>query len=152
MLHSEKDQYTTRDQFEKQFELDPDCFFFYDWFCKDSSLQKKATALLPKVKKFVQAANVDIDNTYFFYKNNCPVSGSLYDDFRICNKVSGDVIWTVTPKSGHRSMKGQGELWGSVNKFDGALVQGSFQDILDYFKQVKDDQEHADQIENLLGI
>jgi hypothetical protein len=28
------------------------CFNFYDWFCKDSSLERKANVLFPKVKQF----------------------------------------------------------------------------------------------------
>ena len=84
------------------------CYNFYDWFCKDSSLERKATALFPKVKKFI-AANPDIDilSTYVFFKNNCPGRGSLYDDFRICNE--NEVIYTVIPKCSH---SGQAEIWG----------------------------------------
>jgi len=85
-----------------------DCFNFYDWFCKDASLERKAKALFPKVKKFV-AAQLEIDpsRTYVFFKNNCPGAGSLYDDFRICN--DNEVIYTVIPKCSH---SGQAEIWG----------------------------------------
>ena len=85
-----------------------DCFNFYDWFCKDSSLERKAKALFPKVKKFV-AAHPEIapSRTYVFFKNNCPGAGSLYDDFRICN--DDEVIYTVIPKCSH---SGQAEIWG----------------------------------------
>jgi hypothetical protein len=93
-----------------------DCFNFYDWFCKDSSLERKAKALFPKVKKFI-AANPEIDilSTYVFFKNNCPGAGSLYDDFRICN--DDEVIFTVIPKCSH---SGQSEIWGrnSVGHFE----------------------------------
>ena len=84
------------------------CFNFYDWFCKDSSLERKANALFPKVKKFI-AANPDIDilSTYVFFKNNCPMNGPLYDDFRICN--AGEVLFTIIPKCGH---SGKAEIWG----------------------------------------
>ena len=85
-----------------------DCFNFYDWFCKDSSLERKANTLFPKVKKFI-AANPDIDilRTYVFFKNNCPGYGSLYDDFRICN--DDEVLFTVIPKCSH---SGKAEIWG----------------------------------------
>ena len=84
------------------------CFNFYDWFCKDSSLERKAKALFPKVKKFV-AAHPEIapSRTYVFFKNNCPGAGSLYDDFRICN--DDEVLFTVIPKCSH---SGQAEIWG----------------------------------------
>jgi len=85
-----------------------DCFNFYDWFCKDSSLERKAKALFPKVKKFVAAQpEIDPSRTYVFFKNNCPGAGPLYDDFRICNEK--EVIYTVIPKCSH---SGQAEIWG----------------------------------------
>ena len=84
------------------------CFNFYDWFCKDSSLERKAHALFPRVKRFLKEhPEIDIHSTYVFFKNNCPMNGPLYDDFRICNE--NEVIYTVTPKSGH---SGQAEIWG----------------------------------------
>ena len=85
-----------------------DCFNFYDWFCKDASLERKANALFPKVKKFI-AANPEIDilSTYVFFKNNCPMNGPLYDDFRICNE--DEVLFTVIPKCSH---SGKAEIWG----------------------------------------
>jgi hypothetical protein len=84
-----------------------DCFNFYDWFCKDSSLERKANALFPKVKKFVASTQVDILDTYVFFKNNCPMNGPLYDDFRICDE--NGVLFTVIPKCSH---SGQAEIWG----------------------------------------
>jgi hypothetical protein len=85
-----------------------DCYNFYDWFCKDASLERKAKALFPKVKKFI-AANPEIDilETYVFFKNNCPGQGPLYDDFRICNE--NEVLFTVIPKCSH---SGKAEIWG----------------------------------------
>ena len=84
------------------------CFNFYDWFCKDSSLERKAIALFPKVKRFLKEhPEIDTQSTYVFFKNNCPGFGSLYDDFRICNE--NEVIYTVIPKCSH---SGQAELWG----------------------------------------
>jgi hypothetical protein len=84
-----------------------DCFNFYDWFCKDSALERKANILFPKVKKFIESTQVDILDTYVFFKNNCPVNGPLYDDFRICDE--NGVLFTVIPKCGH---SGKAEIWG----------------------------------------
>lgn len=94
------------------------CFNFYDWFCQDKSLKRKARKLFSKTRTFVRKFNIDLDSTYVFFKNNCPMGGSLYDDFRICDIKSGNVIYTVTPKCGHNGMA---EIWGQENNFDGAL-------------------------------
>ena len=84
------------------------CFNFYDWFCKDSSLERKANVLFPKVKRFLKEnSEIDILSTYVFFKNNCPMRGPLYDDFRICNE--NEVLFTVIPKCGH---SGKAEIWG----------------------------------------
>ena len=96
------------------------CYNFYDWFCKDSSLKRKATVLFPKVKRFLKEhPEIDILSTYVFFKNNCPGRGPLYDDFRICNE--NEVIFTVIPKCSH---SGQAEIWGKndAGKF-GCLKQ-----------------------------
>ena len=85
-----------------------DCFNFYDWFCKDSSLERKANVLFPKVKRFLKEnSEIDILSTYVFFKNNCPMNGPLYDDFRICDE--NEVLFTVIPKCGH---SGKAEIWG----------------------------------------
>lgn len=97
------------------------CFNFFDWFCKDSSLEAKAKQLFPRVKTFVEKMNVNLDTTYCIFKNNCPMGGQLYDDFRICDRETGHVIWTVVPKCGH---SGQAEVWGTINSFQGAHLQG----------------------------
>ena len=92
---------------------DRGCYNFYDWFCKSSSLEGKARRLFSNLKTFLKH-HPEIDQTkhYVFFKNNCPVVGSLYDSFSICDVENGDVIWYVTPKSGHSRMA---EIWGVAN-------------------------------------
>jgi hypothetical protein len=118
--------YTTRQQIEEfqQNEkfLDNRCFYFYDWFCRDNVLETKAVKLMSQVIIFTKLMDVDLDNTYVFFKNNCPCVGSLYDDFRICDKESEDVIWTVTPKCGHKSSNGAAEVWGKLNYFEEPIL------------------------------
>jgi hypothetical protein len=90
--------------------VDSGCFTFYDWFCKDTSLQRKSKTLFGQVKRFLKSGpEVDILATYVFFKNNCPMNGPLYDDFRIVDIESGNVVYTVVPKCGH---SGKAELWG----------------------------------------
>jgi len=98
-----------------------ECYNFYDWFCKDKALKGKATKLYKQVKRWVKFRNTDTEKVYVFFKNNCPVNGPLYDDFRICDLETGDVIWNVTAKNGH---SGQAEVWGRLNNFQEAIAVG----------------------------
>ncbi len=100
---------------------DSGCYNFYDWFCKDYALKAKADKLFKQVKRWVKFRNTDTEKVYVFFKNNCPMSGPLYDDFRICDIETGDVIWTVTPKCGH---SGEAEVWGRENNFNGPIAVG----------------------------
>ena len=103
---------------------------WYDWFCKDKSLYGKTKRLAPKVKQLAKSSKVDVDNWYVWFKNNCPVFGSLYDDIRFADIKTGDVIYTIAfvKKYGQTV-----ELWGKENDFKHPLVIGDWEDIKEYF-------------------
>jgi len=103
---------------------------WYDWFCRDTSLANKTKTLGKKVLQLMNSEKVDTENMYVFFKNNCPMSGPLYDDFRFCDMENGDVVYTVVPKSGHT---GNAEVWGRENDFDGPLLEGNWRDVKQYF-------------------
>ena len=109
---------------------------WYDWFCKDSSLPKKTEKLFKKILEILPSYKVDPDSTYVFFKNNCPMNGNLYDDFRICDFISGDVIFTVTPKQGFVHKKNISEIWGRQNNFEEPLVSGTWKDVVNFFKEI----------------
>ena len=108
---------------------------WYDWFCRESSLKGKTIPLLKKLRAVIKANNgrFNPETCYTFLKNNCPCVGSLYDDFRICDIESGDVLYTVTPKCGHDYAKGNAQLWGRDNDFKEPLVNGTWRDVIAYF-------------------
>lgn len=107
---------------------DTGCWNFYDWFCKESSLKNKAVSLMKKVKRFVTAHNIDLDKHYVWFKNNCPMRGSLYDDFRISDIETGENKYVVTAKSGHTGMA---EWHGPENRYTKPILSGKkFSDLL----------------------
>jgi hypothetical protein len=106
---------------------------WFDWFCKDSALKAKTQKLAAKLKSLLPSSKIDIDKHYVFFKNNCPLRGPLFDDFRICNLNSQEttVVWTIIPRSGH---SGKAEVWGRANDFDEPVIEGSWKDVVKYFK------------------
>ena len=110
------------------------CFNFYDWFCKTSSLQSKSETLIDKLKSILKNnKRFDPTKCYVFFKNNCPGCGDLYDDFRICDIESRDVLYTVAPSDSHKN--GQATVWGIDNDFDSPLVIGSWTEIEKFFAE-----------------
>jgi hypothetical protein len=107
---------------------------WYDWFCKDGSLTGRLAAMLPMIRRVVRSSKVDQDKMYIFLKNNSPVYGSLYDDFRICSMETNKVIYTVTPQSGFEINNGRAEVWGQENEFKEALMVGEKRDIYTFFE------------------
>jgi len=111
---------------------------WYDWFCRDTSLRNKTYKLAPKVKKIAHLLGVGFMNShYVFFKNNCPMAGKLYDDFRFCDLKTGDVIYTIVPAEGYDNSFGRASVYGKSNDFKEALAQGTWADIVEYFKNLK---------------
>jgi len=106
---------------------------WYDWFCKETSLENKGKRLLQKLSAIQKSPKFDNDKTYVFFKNNCPLHGSLYDDFRICDIETGDVIYCVIPKSGHTCDNGVAQVYGKDNDFKEAIIEGTWKEIKEWF-------------------
>jgi len=58
---------------------------WYDWFCKDTSLANKTKKMGNIIKQIKPGGKVDLETSYVWFKNNCPLNGPLYDDFRIAD-------------------------------------------------------------------
>jgi hypothetical protein len=103
---------------------------WYDWFCKKEKLAGKTAKLTAKLKTILKSAKIDTETQYVFFKNNCPMSGPTYDDFRICDIETGDLIYTIVPKCTH---SGMAEVWGRENGAFDRIVQGTWTDVKKYF-------------------
>lgn len=117
-----------------------------DWFCNDKSLCNKTKILGKKVKQIASSPKINVNTMYVLFKNNCPcngplydslsilrmkgkVVGPLYDSFSICDMESHDVLFWVTPKSGHT---GKAEVVAAPN-FGENVVEGTWKDVKEYF-------------------
>lgn len=101
---------------------------WYDWFCRDTSLCNKTKVLARKVKQLMKSPKVDVEKHYVFFKNNCPMLGGLYDDFRFCDLETRNVLYTVVPSSPRGA-----EVWGTENDFKEPLVTGTWKDVKNFF-------------------
>jgi hypothetical protein len=68
---------------------------WFDWFCKDTSLANKTKRMGAIVKKINGEGKVNLDTMYVWFKNNCPLDGPLYDDFRFADIETGDTLFTT---------------------------------------------------------
>ena len=102
---------------------------WYDWFCKTSALHNRGITLLRKLKSIKNTTKFDKETTYVWFKNNCPCFGGLYDDFRIADKETHDVLYTISPKNNYD----EAEVWGRENDFNGPLVKGTWDDVKAFF-------------------
>lgn len=106
---------------------------WYDWFCRDTSLKAKTANLGKKAIQLMQSPKIDSETMYVWFKNNCPMIGRLYDDFRIADLETGDVIYTIIPSSGFAATSGRAEVYGRENAFKSPLAVGSWKDIKNFF-------------------
>ena len=90
---------------------------WYDWFCKDSALARKTKRMGNIIKNIREGGKDEIIDevkeklnntierenrklrdelmTHPWFKNNCPLNGPLYDDFRFAELETGDVMFTI---------------------------------------------------------
>lgn len=87
---------------------------FFDWFCRDRSLKNKALNFIPMLKFLVKNEVIDGDKTRVIFKNNCPGMGDLYDDLRVIDLETDEMIMGVAPSLGYDTKKGKCAFW----KFD----------------------------------
>lgn len=93
---------------------------WYDWFCKDTSLKNKTKKMGNIVKKVKDGGRINLDTSYVWFKNNCPMVGGLYDDFRFADIETGNVLYTICIDDDRSDFKY--EVWGRDNDFKGMLA------------------------------
>ena len=111
---------------------------WYDWFCTNGSTLTRGRKLMSKLRGISKSKRFDPNTTYVWFKNNCPMSGKLYDDFRIADCATQNNLFTITPSSGHLIDKGIGSVWGRAHPDDKEYVElfkGSWAEIKRWFNE-----------------
>ena len=110
---------------------------WYDWFCSDRALAGKTRRLGRKVMAIADSKRFDKTKCFVFFKNNCPLVGSLFDQFSICDIESGDVLFCVQHlnKGSHGCDKAHWELYDANESFHTPIVSGSWRDVVKYFNK-----------------
>lgn len=93
---------------------------WFDWFCKSSSLRNKTLKMGKIISRLKPGGKVDFDNWYVWFKNNCPMVGPLYDDFRFASSDTGDVQFTICIDD--KRGKAKYEVYGIKNDFEEPLA------------------------------
>lgn len=107
---------------------------WYDWFCNEKSLRNKTLKLAKKLKSILPSDKIDIDKHYVWFKNNCPMYGSLYDDFRIARLEDQEPLYCIIPSNGHDSIKGRCSVYDIQNPKNGDIVFNSWKELTQWFK------------------
>jgi hypothetical protein len=108
---------------------------WYDWFCKDTALANKTKRLGRKVIRLAKTEKIKplINKIYVWFKNNCPLSYGLYDDFRFARLSDGGVLYTVTPRDPHNNNKPS--VYSREHK--GEFVFEKWSDLVKWFDNKK---------------
>ena len=124
-------------------------FEFYDWFCTDSGLKRRAEKFIPKLKFLVKIGVLDGDNLYVWFKNNCPVCGNLYDDMRFSTMgEESHFVGGIAPRQGYTN-NNKCYVWTLGS--EGFRLIGSdieFDTWSDFKARVKTDKEFREMLTN----
>lgn len=97
---------------------------WYDWFCHDASLAGKTRRMGQIIKQVKDGGKIDLDTMYVWFKNNCPVVGKLYDDFRFADIETGAVQFTI--QIGNERNLTRYCVYGTKNDFATPLFETDF--------------------------
>ena len=98
------------------------CGLWYDWFCSNKALAGRAS----KFVAFIRGLEGDfIDTHCIWFKNNCPMTGSLYDDIRI-SPINTNVHYNVGYSLGNGDTR-QSEVWDTRKEDDDFTVKAGIE-------------------------
>lgn len=102
-------------------------------FVKMNHFLKKTNNLYKKIQTIAFSKKFDVNKVRIFFKNNCPGNGVLYDSFSIVDIETDDLLFWITPSSGHKYIKGKAVVASSDDDFTSNVVEGSWKDVIKFF-------------------
>lgn len=109
---------------------------WYDWFCSDSSLYWRALKLTRAVKFLVDNGILDAEKHTLWFKNNCPVYWTLYDDVRFNRVEDDEFIWGFCPRDWYTNSKEKCQIW-FLNTWTKNYDEEQFENFRAFQKAVK---------------
>jgi len=85
-------------------------FLFYDWFCPEKALEKRAKSFIPKLKFLVKEGIIS-PNIVPWFKNNCSLYGSLFDDVRFNDSKDDKFLGGFCPRLGYNNIVEKCDIW-----------------------------------------
>ena len=105
---------------------------WYDWFCSDAALSSRLRKMARVINRIQDSEKINLDTMYVWFKNNCPCEAPLYDDFRIADLETHNVLFTVMVDCKRENYKYV--VYGRENNFDSPLFQcGDARALLKWF-------------------
>lgn len=105
---------------------------WYDWFCDDKRLFAKTQKLGKLVEQLAKSEKIDLDRMYVWFKNNCPMAGSLYDDIRFADLETHNTAYVVVPKNGFTKDKNKSFVYAESAAYE-AVAEGTWKNVKAYF-------------------
>ena len=68
---------------------------WFDWFCRNTSLANKTKMMGNIIKQIKPGGKVDLETSYVWFKNNCPLNGPPYDDFIIADMETNNNLIVI---------------------------------------------------------
>lgn len=105
---------------------------WYDWFCSDESLKNRLDKMARTLKNLKDSEKINLDTMYVWFKNNCPCTSPLYDDFRIADMTTDNVLYTVMVDSEQEGCKYA--VYGRENDFEEPIFKcGDARELVKWF-------------------
>ena len=68
---------------------------WFEWFCDDCDLFAKTSEFGSILCTLNESSKINLDEWYVYFKNSCPLRGSLYDEIRFVVIETKEIIYII---------------------------------------------------------